>query len=133
MRDFLNKILLIGADVYGEHLFESNKILVYPTDEHLEDSKPCIQIHHEGIGDETDKSIELRNNLMNLYFKAIDDCDLVFIYNLKDGKEHIGAGALMELGYAHAKNKKIYFLLKPTEANVLSMFAGNPEYLLEML
>jgi len=69
--------------------------------------------------------------MMEAYFKAIDSCDLVFVYNLKDGKEYIGSGTMMEIGYAHARNKAIWFLLKPTDDNILSMFKGRPSYLLE--
>ncbi len=103
---------------------------VYPTREHIENSMPLIKIHHHGEGQETQETYDLRHRLMMLYFKAIKESDVVVIYNLKDGLEHIGSGALMELGYAHALEKDIWFLVKPSDDNVLSMFEGHPNIIL---
>jgi len=134
IRSLIESILFIE---YGYCLVSRNipsfvsGTYVYPTDQHIEDSQPLIDIHHHGKGEETQESYELRYKMMEAYFKAIDSCDLVFVYNLKDGKEYIGSGTMMEIGYAHARNKAIWFLLKPTDDNILSMFKGRPSYLLE--
>jgi hypothetical protein len=110
--------------------FNGGDLDVYPTQEHIDNSMPLIKIHHNGEGQETEQTYELRHKMMTLYFKAIEESKMVIIYNLKDGLEHIGSGALMELGYAHALEKDIWFLVKPTDDNVLSMFKGQPNIIL---
>ena len=108
--------------------FNGADLDVYPTQKHIDDSMPLIKIHHHNEGQESKETYELRSRMMDLYFRAIKESDIVLIYNIKDGDEHIGSGALMELGYAHALRKEIWFLVKPTDDNVLSMFEGEPKY-----
>ena len=93
---------------------------VYPDNDHLEKSMPCIFAHHVA-GKETDETLATRSDLMKSYFSKIDTADLVIILNEKNGQEHYGAGTMIELGYAFAKGKRIRFMRQPTDSNILSL------------
>ena len=93
---------------------------VFPTKDHLKESKSCIEAHHGGKG-ETAETLTRRSELMMEYFRRIDDADLVVILNEKEGKEYYGVGTMIELGYAVAKKKKIVFVRKPSDSNILSL------------
>lgn len=94
--------------------------VIFPTEKHFIDSKPCIEAHHEDKG-ETSDTIALRAKYMKLYFDKIRECDILWVANMKHGKEHLGIGTAMEIGFAYALGKRIYFVEEPTDANVLSM------------
>lgn len=96
---------------------------VFPDDEHMECSRPCIDAHHRDRK-ETEDTIEMRSKLMRVYFFEIDNADLVVIMNEKNGKEYYGVGTTMELGYALAKGKRIAFTRTPTNPNILSLING---------
>lgn len=104
-------------EVFRQEYGEQN---VFPNAKHLERSKPCVQAHHENMG-ETSGTIATRSELMKNYFDEICHADLVVIMNEKKGEEHYGTGTTIELGYAFAKGKKIHFTRKPTNANILSL------------
>ena len=93
---------------------------VFPNKDHIERSKPCIYAHHV-LKEETTETIIIRARLMQKYFDAIDDSDLVIVINEKAGQEHYGVGTTIEMGYAHAKGKKIFFIREPTNSNILSL------------
>jgi len=93
---------------------------VFPTAEHLERSKPCIEAHHED-NRETDETIAIRSELMRTYFDQIDAADLVVIMNEKKGQEYYGVGTTIELGYALAKGRRICFTRAPTNPNIKSL------------
>jgi nucleoside 2-deoxyribosyltransferase len=95
---------------------------VFPSTEHLEKSRPCIEAHHEGKG-ETPETIAIRSKLMKSYFTHIDLADLVVVMNEKNGEEHYGIGTSIELGYAFAKGKVVRFTREPTNANIQSLVA----------
>ena len=97
---------------------------VYPSVIHIEQSKQIIMSQHIEKRDsysELGTVSELRATMMKKYFKKIRECDVVHIYNRKFGKEHIGLGAAMEIGYAYALGKKVEFVIKPSDGNVASM------------
>jgi len=93
---------------------------VFPSKEHMEKSMPCIFAHHI-LEKETETTIETRARLMESYFQNIDAADVVVVLNEKNGEEHYGTGTTIELGYAFAKGKKIYFTRQPTDSNILSL------------
>jgi nucleoside 2-deoxyribosyltransferase len=93
---------------------------VFPDEEHLERSAPCVEAHHKGKG-ESYETLKLRSEPMQKYFSQIDRADLVLIVNEKNGEEYYGVGTTVELGYAFAKKKRIEFTTKPTNANILSL------------
>jgi len=104
--------------IYQKEFGEAN---VFPTYDHLNKSKTCVEAHHDGKG-ETHETIALRSVLMAAYFKAIDNADLVVIVNEKNGIEHYGVGTTLELGYAFSRHKLIRFVSPPTNANIQSLF-----------
>jgi len=99
---------------------ELGKQNVFPDEQHLRESKPCIEAHH-GLGEETSATLMTRSRLMKVYFRQIDLADLVVVRNEKNGKEYYGTGTAIELGYAIAKGKRILFTRKPTNSNILSL------------
>ena len=96
---------------------------VFPNEEHLQRSSPCIEAHHGNKG-ETKGTIDTRTALMKIYFEHIDYADLIVIVNEKNGEEYYGVGTTLELGYAFAKDKTICFTRKPTNPNILSLING---------
>ena len=111
--DYFLQILRSFQEKYGT----SN---VFPNKDHIERSKPCIYAHHV-LKEETDETLIIRARLMQKYFAAIDDSDLVIVINEKAGQEHYGVGTIIEMGYAHARGKKIFFTREPTNSNILSL------------
>lgn len=105
---------------YRQRYGEQN---VFPSNEHLEHSRPCIEAHHGQKG-ETEGTIVTRSKLMKVYFEQINHADLVVIINEKNGEEYYGVGTTLELGYAFAKGKRIHFTRKPTNPNILSLING---------
>jgi nucleoside 2-deoxyribosyltransferase len=93
---------------------------VFPNKDHIEKSMQCIFAHHV-IQKETENTIATRAKLMESYFINIDTADLVVVRNEKNGNEHYGTGTTIELGYAFARGKKIFFTRQPTNSNVLSL------------
>jgi len=104
------------------HLFrvKYGTVNVFPDEEHMEKSKPCIFAHHV-IDNETENTIVMRSKLMETYFKNIDNADIVIVVNQKNGQEYYGTGTTIELGYAIARRKKILFVRQPTNPNILSL------------
>jgi len=96
---------------------------VFPNRRHLDQSRPCIEAHHEGKG-ETTETLKARSELMRAYFSEIDNADIVVIVNEKKGREYYGVGTTIELGYAFARDKRIQFTMKPTNPNVVSLLLG---------
>jgi len=97
---------------------------VFPNDDHLKRSIPCIRAHHRH-GSETTETIALRSYLMKKYFDHIADAEMVVIMNEKGGREYYGIGTTIELGYALARNKRIAFTRSPTNPNILSLMSCN--------
>ncbi len=93
---------------------------VFPDNDHMEKSLPCIFRHHVIDRDTTNTTIA-RSRLMESYFSHIDSADMVVILNEKDGEEYYGVGTTIELGYAFARGKRICFTKQPTNSNILSL------------
>lgn len=66
---------------------------VFPDDEHLKQSEPCIEAHHRDKP-ETNKTISIRAQLMRKYFEYIDKSDLVLIMNEKKEMNIMESGPL---------------------------------------
>ena len=115
--EYFEHILRIFQEKYG-------KANVFPDDKHLERSRPCIYTHHVAK-QETSETIIIRARLMQRYFDAIDDSNLVIVINEKSGQEYYGVGTTLEVGYAHAKRKKLLFTREPTNANILSLIEAH--------
>jgi nucleoside 2-deoxyribosyltransferase len=111
--DNFTKVLANLKRKYGE----SN---VFPDNDHMEESLPCIYAHHV-IKRDTAKTTLARSRLMESYFSHIDSADLVIVLNEKDGKEHYGVGTTIEIGYALARGKRIRFIRHPTNSNIQSL------------
>lgn len=111
--EYFQHILRVFQEKYGK----SN---VFPDEKHLERSRLCIYAHHEA-NQETSETVLIRAGLMQRYFDAIDDSNLVIVINEKSGQEYYGVGTTVEVGYAHAKRKKLLFTREPTNANILSL------------
>lgn len=102
-------------------LESEGQTVTYPTAAHLAASQPCIDAHH-GAGDETDYVTSLRAGLMETFYAAIAaDPDGIYVYNVKNGGEHVGVSAAMEIGFAFALNKPVRFEVEPTDPGVKSM------------
>jgi len=120
------KIVIAGSFAEADKILRLREVLmiqkhdVFPTPEHVEESRIPIEAHHKGKG-ETINSLSIRANLMRRYFQKIKECDILFVMNEKNGKEYIGLGTAFEIGYAYALNKKVVFYHKPTDGNTLSM------------
>ena len=97
---------------------------VFPNDEHLKRSSPCIEAHHRHAI-ETSETIALRSELMKTYFDHIDNAEVVVIMNEKKGTEYYGIGTTIELGYALARNKRIAFTRRPSNSNILSLMLSH--------
>jgi hypothetical protein len=109
------KIGIIGSMQYTEKMLEAKDALVklghdaFLTDLH----KPFI-----GKSDEEKEIIKIhqKNNLdaIREFWKAMQGADAVLVLNYdKNGvKNYIGGNTLMEIGFAHVLNQKI-FLLNP--------------------
>jgi len=97
---------------------------VFPNDEHLKRSSPCIRAHH-GRERETPETIALRSELMKAYFDHIDHAELVVIVNEKKGREYYGIGTMIELGYALAAHKRIAFTRRPRNSNIRSLMLSD--------
>ncbi len=97
---------------------------VFPDENHLKESQPCIDAHHRGKGD-TSETLQLRKKLMQRYFDKIRDCDEIYVFNVKNDYEHIGIGTSLEIGYALALGKTIRFHKIPTDANIKSYFISD--------
>ena len=61
--------------------------------------------------------LKMENNTFKWYYDAIKNSDLVLVCNFeKNGiPGYIGGSALMEIGYAHVLDKKIFFLYQIPE------------------
>jgi len=64
-------------------------------------------------------------------FQKIDECDIVYLVN-KSG--YVGKSGLLDLGYAHAKNKALYALEPVDDLAVMSLITSvvSPEQLVEI-
>lgn len=120
------KIVIAGSFAEADNILALRRKLideghkVYPDEQHIEDSKKCIDAHHKGKG-ETSETLRLRAQLMKRYFGKINDCDILYVLNMKDATEHIGIGATLEIGYAYALGKRVEFSMTPTDANIISL------------
>jgi len=100
---------------------------VFPSDEHIKKSQICIEAHHKGLT-ENELIRSTRSQLVGEYLTQISQADLVVIRNEKYGKEYYGIGTTIELGYALAKKKKIRFIRKPTNPNIVSILSEKCSY-----
>jgi nucleoside 2-deoxyribosyltransferase len=57
-------------------------------------------------------SNKIRHNLIREYYLEINNADVVIIANYDKGntKNYIGGNSFLEAGFAHALNKKLYFV-----------------------
>lgn len=84
------------------------------------------------VMDEVDKRVTLQN-LVDKHFRAIDESDVVLIYN-EDG--YIGTSVNIEIGYAVAKEKRIFTIMVDDDPLRSILFEGvgeTPEKLARLL
>ena len=93
--------------------------IVFPTEEHFRKS-PMVQHHRDGHV-LTEQELKQCWERMQDYFRAIDDCNVLIIFNEKRGEEHYGTGAMIELGYALARGKQVWLYRQPTDENIRAM------------
>ena len=109
------KIGIIGSMQYTEKMIEvCNKLIELGHDAFLTD------LHKSLVGktDEEKEKIKLyqKNNMdaIRVFWKAMQGSDAVLVlnYNKNGIKNYIGGNTLMEIGFAHVLNQKI-FLMNP--------------------
>lgn len=110
------KITLIGSSAFREKKVEIMDQLIEMGHE------PVIHPHYvesvkEGATWMTDRmangenaELKIENDYIKWYHQAINESDAVLLVNLeKNGKKnYVGGNALMELGFAHVADKKIF-------------------------
>ena len=64
------------------------------------------------LNNQESASAKIENDLIRKYFSAIKDSDAVLIANYDKGdiKNYVGGNSFLEAGFAHALNKKLYFI-----------------------
>ncbi len=66
-------------------------------------------------------TMKKRREINLKFMDEIKGSDVVFVFNEKDGKEYIGPGTLMQIGYAVGLKKPIFFYREPHIEEVLSL------------
>ena len=63
-----------------------------------------------GDGDSEKADIKIAHDLIRGYYEKIKHCDAVLVVNAdkKGIKNYIGGNTLLEMGFAHVLNKKLY-------------------------
>lgn len=109
------KIGIIGSMQYAEKMFEArDKLIELGHDAFVTDLHAALV----GKSDEEKEKIKIhqKNNMdaIREFWDAMQGADAVLVLNLdKNGiKNYIGGNTLMEIGFAHVLNQKI-FLLNP--------------------
>ncbi len=71
-----------------------------------------MEIFLDGSADVETADIKINNDYIRYYHGKISDSDAILVLNkTKNGIDHyIGGNTLMELGFAHVMNKKIYLM-----------------------
>ena len=107
---------LIGRviDELGKRGFE-----VFPSGEEFENLAKIIQLSDEhAVSDKTMKKIR---KVFDRFMDEIRESDFVYVFNEKDGKEYIGSGTLMQIGFTLGLKKPIFFFREPHIEEVLSL------------
>lgn len=92
----------VKLEEYG-HIVFSHELMKMYVEEDAEIIRGVKESHYK---------LKIENNTFKWYYNKIKESDAVLVCNFKkNGVEgYIGGSALMEIGYAHVLDKKIYFL-----------------------
>jgi nucleoside 2-deoxyribosyltransferase len=79
-----------------------------------------------GDGDSEKADIKIVHDLIRGYYEKIKHCDAVLVVNAdkKEIKNYIGGNTLLEMGFAHVLNKKLYCLNPLPELSYTSELAA---------
>ena len=114
MADNFMKIVICGSMFASKQMVEMEKILkakghkvVIPKNA---DKYASGELQTEDSHESTKHKIE--HDLIREYYLTIKDADAVIIANYDKGniKNYVGGNSFLEAGFAHAMNKKLYFL-----------------------
>jgi len=103
--------ILAVRDVLRKHGYDA-----YPDEEHFKQLDELVK------NSNSKEYAVKRLQLMQKFLKKLQEADLVYVFNQKDGKEYIGVGASFDIGYSLALNKKIVFHQPPSDPNMYSIY-----------
>ncbi len=107
------KIVICGSMRFSKEMLEVKEKLIDIGHEVIL-PKHSEEYAKTGISDfETGESTQnkIKNDLIRDYFKVINNSDAVLIVNQDtDITNYIGGNSFLEMGFAHALNKKIFIL-----------------------
>jgi nucleoside 2-deoxyribosyltransferase len=89
--------------------------VIFPTEEYLESFDECGRVSLD------ENNTTKRAEREKTYLEHVKECGMLYVYNMKNGKEYIGRSTAMEIGYALALNKRIIFHTKPNDPIFLSL------------
>jgi len=108
------KISICGSMVFSKEMVEianklkqnNHKVILPHNTEKYADGVLANETSHESVKNKID------NDLIRDYFNEIKNSDAVLIVNFdKNGiPNYIGGNAFLEMGFAHALNKKVFLL-----------------------
>jgi len=114
------KITICGSSAFKKEMIETGQEL-----ENL-GHKPVIHPHYhafcrgemlelEELSQKEGSRAKKENDYIKWYYRAIAESDAILVLNLakEDKKNYIGGNALIEMGFAHVLDKKIFLYNEP--------------------
>lgn len=108
------KIAICGSMIFSKEMVEiadkleqeNHEIILPRNAEKRAKNDLANETSHESIKNKVD------NDLIRDYFNKIKDSDAVLVVNMEKNKvkSYIGGNSFLEMGFAHALNKKIFLL-----------------------
>jgi len=92
---------------------------VFPSQEYLKELGQAFEESDSSVV--SDLTMKKRRQINSKFIDEIRECDVVFVFNEKNGEEYIGPGTLMQMGYAVGLKKPIFFYREPHIEEVLSL------------
>lgn len=118
----MKKAVIVGSFTNPEEILTVRDVLrkygynVYPNENHFKQLSELV--HNSNSKEHAIKRLQL----MKKFLQKLQEAELVYVFNKKNGKEHIGIGASFDIGFALALNKKILFHYLPTDPNMYSIY-----------
>jgi len=119
IKNYHMKVTIVGSSVFAKQMVEyRDKIIALGHENNLHEH--YIAQGTGGMKDMIERinkehaNVKIENDYIKHHYNEITESDAILVLNLdKNGiKNYIGGNTLMELGFAHVHNKKI-FLLNP--------------------
>jgi hypothetical protein len=95
---------------------------VFPSKEWIEQGMEIIRHHHTLQKDLPEDLLKLLAEREKEYFRNIRESGIIYVFNEKNGKEHIGHATALEIGVALALGKSIEFWREPTDQHFKIIF-----------